>query len=175
MVRPWGSSGPLAETGWSQPDTTNIMPVSVAEAPVIRLDTVEFHQRRGAAARPRRPARSAVGRRGRTDPPRRGRRGRAWASPPGNLYASLLARRSRARRGGRRSCLGRRPCRSRRLPAAPAPGAFSAESSRGSNGRTTSVPRRQDCRHPDRRGGRAGRLAPSPPPHRHRRQRRASP
>ena len=61
----------------------------VAEAPVIRLDTVDSTNAE-ALRRSRAGARGPLWVVAATQTAGRGRRGRAWASPPGNLYASLL-------------------------------------------------------------------------------------
>jgi BirA family biotin operon repressor/biotin-[acetyl-CoA-carboxylase] ligase len=70
-------------------NTTCNIPSLAAEAPVIHLDTVDSTN--AEALR-----RARIGERGplwivaATQTAGRGRRGRAWVSPPGNLYASLL-------------------------------------------------------------------------------------
>jgi BirA family biotin operon repressor/biotin-[acetyl-CoA-carboxylase] ligase len=75
--------------GMKPTDTTCLAPSLATGAPVIRLDTVDSTN--AEALR-----RARVGERGplwvvaTSQTAGRGRRGRAWASPPGNLYASLL-------------------------------------------------------------------------------------
>jgi BirA family transcriptional regulator, biotin operon repressor / biotin---[acetyl-CoA-carboxylase] ligase len=63
--------------------------LATAEAPVIRLDTVDSTNAE-ALRRARAGEHGALWVVAATQTAGRGRRGRAWASPPGNLYASLL-------------------------------------------------------------------------------------
>jgi BirA family biotin operon repressor/biotin-[acetyl-CoA-carboxylase] ligase len=70
-------------------NTTCGTPGLVAEAPVIRLATVDSTNAE-ALRRARAGERGPLWVVAASQTAGRGRRGRAWASPPGNLYASLL-------------------------------------------------------------------------------------
>jgi BirA family transcriptional regulator, biotin operon repressor / biotin---[acetyl-CoA-carboxylase] ligase len=70
-------------------NATHGTPGLIAEAPVIRLDTVDSTNA-DALRRARAGARGPLWVVAATQTAGRGRRGRAWVSPPGNLYASLL-------------------------------------------------------------------------------------
>src|ERR1700722_4037801 len=75
--------------GMEPTNTTHGTPGLVAEAPVIRLDSVDSTNAealRRARAGERGPLWVVAG----SQTAGRGRRGRAWASPPGHRYASLL-------------------------------------------------------------------------------------
>jgi BirA family transcriptional regulator, biotin operon repressor / biotin---[acetyl-CoA-carboxylase] ligase len=69
-------------------NTTCGTPGLTAEAPVIHLDSVDSTN--AEALRRARAGTRAVWVVAATQTAGRGRRGRSWASPPGNLYASLL-------------------------------------------------------------------------------------
>jgi BirA family transcriptional regulator, biotin operon repressor / biotin---[acetyl-CoA-carboxylase] ligase len=68
---------------------THDTPRLAAEAPVVHLDSVDSTNAE-ALRRARGGARGPLWVVAATQTAGRGRRGRAWASPPGNLYASLL-------------------------------------------------------------------------------------
>jgi BirA family transcriptional regulator, biotin operon repressor / biotin---[acetyl-CoA-carboxylase] ligase len=73
---------------YDMPDVGDGTPGLIAEAPVIRLDSVDSTN--AEALRRTRAGARAVWVVAATQTAGRGRRGRAWASPPGNLYTSLL-------------------------------------------------------------------------------------
>jgi BirA family transcriptional regulator, biotin operon repressor / biotin---[acetyl-CoA-carboxylase] ligase len=70
-------------------DATSGIPDVITEAPVVRLDTIDSTNAE-ALRRARVGARGPLWIVALTQTAGRGRRGRAWASPAGNLYASLL-------------------------------------------------------------------------------------
>jgi biotin-[acetyl-CoA-carboxylase] ligase BirA-like protein len=75
--------------GMEPTNTTHGTPGLVAEAPVIRLDSVDSTNAE-ALRRARAGERGPLWVVAASQSAGRGRRGRAWAAPPGNLYASLL-------------------------------------------------------------------------------------